>query len=106
MIETNRILAQSAPAATTLTDAYKAPDGGAKLGQIVITNQDAGASTVRIAISKDGDAIAASHYLYYTLSIAIAETKVLTLNLTLNVNDVVRVYSSSGNVSFQLLEAA
>lgn len=96
------INAQSIPAATTLTDAYTVPAlTTAVLSSIVVCNQGS-STTFRIAHSIAGAADTAAQYLYYNQAIAANATFTATLGITLTAGDVIRVYSVTGNVSFNI----
>jgi hypothetical protein len=93
-------LAQSAPAATTLTDAYTVPTGQNATVEVVICNRGA-AANIRLQHAINGAASANAQYLLYDYPLAASETKV-TARFTVRAGDVVRVYSSTGNVSFNI----
>ncbi len=93
-------LAQSAPAATTLTDAYTVPTAKHATIEVVCCNRG-GATSVRLQHAINGAASANAQYLLYDLAIGANEAKV-TSRFTAAAGDVVRVYSASGNVSFNI----
>lgn len=92
-------LAQSAPAATTLTNAYTTPAGRRSTVEVVICNRSAVATTVRLSYAIAGAADAASQYLLYDFALN-GNASISTARFTTNATDVVRVYSTSGNVTF------
>jgi hypothetical protein len=63
MATTYKVLAQSAPLATTNTDVYTV--GATKqtiISTVTICNRSASAATYRIAVRPDGDTLANEHY--------------------------------------------
>ncbi len=93
-------LAQSSPAATTLSDAYTVPAGKRATVEVVICNR-AALTTVRMSQAINGAADALSQYLLYNYEIQ-ANDAISTARFTANGGDVVRVYSTSGSVTFQV----
>ena len=103
MAITYKTLAQSAPSATTNTDVYTV--GASKqavVSTITVCNRSASAATYRIAIRPDGASIANEHYIAYDVAIAANDTTALTLGFTIDASDVVTVYASTANLSFNL----
>src|SRR5688572_11119158 len=98
------VLAQILPSITTLTDAYiVAQNRIASLGAIVITNQANTNASCRVSIALAGSADDLKQYIIYDLELCPNETIDFTLPLILNKTDVIRVYSSSGSISFNIL---
>ena len=93
-------LAQVAPLATTLTDAYTVPALRQATIEVVICNT-AGAATVRISHAVNGAADNVKQYLVYDYPLAIGETKA-TARWTARAGDVIRVYSSTATVAFNI----
>lgn len=93
-------LAQSSPAATTLTSIYTVPSGKRATVEVVICNR-AALTTVRLSQAINGAADALAQYLLYGYEIE-ANDAVSTARFTANGGDVIRVYSASGNVTFQV----
>ena len=103
MASTYKVLAQSAPSATTNTDVYTVGSGkSAVVSTITVANRAASAATYRIAIRPAGASIANQHYIAYDVAIAANDTTCLTLGITLAATDVVTVYASTANFSFNL----
>lgn len=97
------VLAQSKPAATTLTDAYTVPASTqATISTIVVANQSAAATTFRISVAVAGASDTAAQYLYYDISIPGNDTFAATIGVTLGETDVVRVYNADATCSFSL----
>jgi hypothetical protein len=93
-------LAQSVPAAVTLTPVYTVPVGKRATVEVVICNRG-GAATVRLSHAVGGAADAASQYLLYDFVLPAGEAKV-TANFTMTTADVVRVYSTTATVAFNV----
>jgi hypothetical protein len=97
MATTYKVLAQSAPLATTNTDVYTV--GATKqtiISTVTICNRSASAATYRIAVRPDGDTLANEHYLAYDTTVPANDTIALTLGITCDASDVVTVYASTG----------
>lgn len=103
MANSYSVLAQSAPAAATLTAAYTVPAATQTIiSTIIVCNRSAVYTKFRIAISPDGAAIADQHYLYYDILIPGNDTFAATLGVTINASDVVRVYAQDATLSFNI----
>jgi hypothetical protein len=101
MADTLKILGQSNPNATTLTDLYTVPSStSATVSSIVVCNRSSTATSFRISVSIAGAAIANEQYLYYDVPIAGNDTFVATLGITLATTDKVRVYATLATLSF------
>ena len=101
MAYTYKVLAQSAPSATTATDVYTVGSGKqAIISTITVANRSATARTYRIAIRPAGATLANEHYIAYDVSLAANDTTALTLGITLTATDVVTVYASTTDLSF------
>ena len=99
---TYKVLAQSAPSATTNTDIYTVTSGkSAVISTIAITNRDTSAS-FRIAVRPAGATIANQHYIAYDNYINQYDSVYLTIGITLASTDVITVYASSANLSFSI----
>ena len=104
MTDTFSVLAQSKPAATTLTDSYTVPASTqAVVSSVVVCNQSATATSFRISVAKAGAADTAAQYFYYDLSIDGNDTFVATIGISLAATDVVRVYNTLATLSFNVL---
>jgi hypothetical protein len=96
-----KILGQNAPSATTATTLYTVPASTETVvSSITICNRGASAGTARIAVREDGDALANAHYVLYDASIPANDTLTLTIGLTLEATDVITVYASSADFTF------
>ena len=96
-----KVLAQSAPSATTNTDIYTVGAGKqAIISTITVANRSASARTYRIAIRPAGATLANQHYVAYDVTLAANDTTALTLGITLTATDVITVYASTTDLSF------
>ena len=103
MADTIIVLAQSMPAAATLTDLYTVPGATSTVvSSVTVCNQVAMATSWRLSVAIAGAANSGKQYLYYDLPHQANDTFIATIGLTLGAGDVVRVYSTDGNLSFNL----
>jgi hypothetical protein len=98
-----KVLAQSAPAATTATNVYTVPPTTETvISTIIIANRDSSAGTFRLSVRPDGDAQADEHYIAYDVPIAGADSTTLTLGITMDAADVLTAYCSSADMSINV----
>ena len=98
-----KVLAQSAPSATTATDVYTVPSStSAVISTIVVANRAAAPATYRIAIRPNGATLANQHYIAYDVTVGASDSTTLTLGITVDAADVITVYASTANLSFNL----
>ena len=103
MAATYKVLGQSAPSATTNTDVYTVPSATSTVvSTITVCNRSAVAVTYRIAIRPAGASIANQHYIAYDIALAANDTTALTLGVSLATTDVVTVYASTANLTFNI----
>jgi len=93
-------LAQVIPAATTLTTGYTVPAAKRGTVEVVICNRG-GAATVRLSHAIGGAADTGAQYLLYDFVVPAGETKV-TARITVAATDVIRVYSTTATVAFNI----
>jgi hypothetical protein len=106
MASTYKVLAQSAPSATTNTDVYTVGSGkSAVVSTITVCNRAASSATYRIAIRVAGATIANEDYIAYDSVVPANDTINLTIGVTLAATDVVTVYASTANLSINLFGA-
>ena len=94
-------LGQTRPAATTLTDSYTVPALKHAAVQIIIANVGGVAATVRVSHAINGAADTLAQYVLYDLALAVAASS-STARFAVRAGDVVRVYASTANVSFNI----
>jgi len=96
-----KILGQSAPAATTEVDLYTVPAAtDAVVSTITVCNRGTASGTYRIYVAVAGAAAANQQYLVYDANLAAKATVALTLGITLDATDKLRVYASTADFSF------
>jgi hypothetical protein len=98
-----KILGQSAPSATTETTLYTVPSATETIvSTLTVTNRSTSDATFRVSISDNGAATANKDYIVYDISCPGNGFLAFTLGITANATDVIRVYASSANLSFNL----
>jgi hypothetical protein len=103
MATTYKVLGQSAPAATTAANLYTVPAAtSAVISTLVVANRVATAATYRISIRPGGASQANQHYIAYDVTVGASDSTTLTLGITLAATDVVTVYASTADLSFNL----
>jgi hypothetical protein len=96
-----KVLGQSAPSATTATALYTVPSATeAVISTISVCNRGTATATFRLSVRPDGAGLANQHYIVYDASIAAKDTLFLTVGATMNASDVLEVYASTGDFSF------
>lgn len=100
MAETIKVLAQSAPAATTNTNVYTVPSATeAVISTVVVANRANTAGSFRLAVRPAGASIANQHYIAYDVGIAANDSTTLTLGITMAATDILTAYASSADMS-------
>jgi glucose-6-phosphate dehydrogenase assembly protein OpcA len=98
-----KVLAQSAPSATTNTNIYTVPAStSAVVSTLVVANRAASPATYRIAVRPAGATIANQHYAAYDVTVGASDSTTLTLGITLATTDVITVYASTANLTFSV----
>ena len=98
-----KVLAQSTPAVTTLTDVYTVPASTiAVISTLVICNRSAVATTFRISIAVAGAADDVKQYIFYDIPIAGNDSFVASLGVALAATDKVRAYIGAATLSITL----
>lgn len=102
MANTFKVLGQSDPSATTLTDVYTVPASTeTTISTLTVANRSSSATSFRISVAPAGAADSDEQYLYYDIATAGNDTFAATLGITLEATDVVRVYATDATLSFQ-----
>jgi len=103
MPTTYKVLGQSAPAATTATTLYTVPAATSTVvSTIVVSNRVITDATYRIAIRPLGATLANQHYIAYDVTVGGGDSTTLTLGVTLAATDIVTVYASTADLSFNI----
>ena len=98
-----KVLAQSAPSATTATDVYTVGSGlEVVVSTIIIANRAAAAGTFRLSVRPNGASQTNAMYLAYDVPIAANDSTTLTLGITMDAADVLTAYCSSGDMSINV----
>jgi hypothetical protein len=98
-----KVLGQSAPSATTNTDVYTVPSSTqAVISTITVANRSSSSITYRLAVRPNGASISNQHYIAFGASVSANDTVALTLGITVNATDVITIWASSVDVSFNL----
>ena len=101
-----RLLGQSAPSATTLTSLYACGSGiQTVVSSITIANRGTVVATYRVAVRDNGDSIANQHYIAYDAPVPPNDSIALTLGLVLEQNDILSVFASNADLTFQAFGA-
>ena len=101
MATTYKVLGQLNPSATTATTLYTCPASTQTvISTITICNQAGTSGTYRIAVRPNGATLSAEHYVVYDATIQANTTAAYTLGITIDASDVVTIYASSANISF------
>jgi hypothetical protein len=103
MANAYKVLAQSAPSATTATDVYTVPAATETvISTVIIANRAASAGTFRLSVRPNGGTQTNAMYCAYDVPVAANDSTTLTLGLTLDATDVITVYCSSANMSINI----
>lgn len=102
MATTYKVLGQVNPSATTNTTLYTVPALTSTVCSTITICNIGASTTYRIAIRPSGNILENKHYIAYEAAINQYDTIMLTLGITLAATDVVTVYASTANVSFQI----
>lgn len=100
---TYKILGQSNPSATTLTDLYTVPAlTQAVCSTLVVCNRSATPTSFRYSVAPAGAADSPEQYNAFDIPINGNESQPITIGMTLGPADVVRVYATLATLSFNL----
>ena len=103
MADSLKVLGQVDASATTITTLYTVPDmTQTTVSSIVAANRTGSAITFRLSVHVGGASADDKQYLYYGKSVAANDTLNIVIGITLNQEDVVKVYTSASNMSFNM----
>ena len=95
-----KVLAQSAPSATTATDVYTVGSGiETVISTIIIANRAGTAGSFRLSVRPNGASQTNAMYCAYDVPIAANDSTTLTLGITMDAADVLTAYCSSADMS-------
>lgn len=98
-----KVLGQSAPAATTSADVYTVPSATETIvSTIVVANRGTTSGSYRLSVRPNGAAVANQHYIAYDVPLGANDSVALTLGITIDATDVISVYASTANFSFNV----
>jgi glucose-6-phosphate dehydrogenase assembly protein OpcA len=101
MATTYKVLGQVAPSATTATTLYTVPSATSTVvSTIAVCNRAATSATYRIAIRVAGSALSNEEYIAYDAAITANNSTFITIGVTLAATDVITVYASTADLSF------
>jgi hypothetical protein len=96
-----KVLGQVAPSATTATSLYTVPAATeAVISTVVVANRVGTDATYRISVRPDGETLANKHYIAYDVTVGGSDSTTITLGITMNATDVLEVYASTADLSF------
>lgn len=99
MADNYGVLGQAAPGPGVMADVYTPPIGKVAHIRVVVANRAAVPDAFRVAVSTDGAALDASHYIAYDMPIT-ENDSVISAPLVINASDILRVFSSLGDLTF------
>tara|TARA_R100000951_G_scaffold58816_1_gene49468 strand:- start:258 stop:587 length:330 start_codon:yes stop_codon:yes gene_type:complete len=103
MSDAIKILGQLDVSATTVTTLYTTPDlTQTTVSSLVICNRSGSAITFRVSVHVEGASADDKQFLFYNQSLAAETTQTVVIGICLGQKDVMKVYSSAANVSFNL----
>ena len=103
MADSLKVLGQLDPSATTVTTLYTVPDmTQTTISSIVAANRTGSAITFRLSVHVAGAGADDKQYLYYDKSVAANDSFAIVIGITLNQADVLKVYTSAVNMSFNV----
>lgn len=103
MANAYKVLAQSAPSATTATDVYTVPSATeAVISTIIIANRSSSAGTYRLSVRPNGAAQSNLHFIAFDVPIAGNDSTTLTLGVTMDAADVLTAFCSSADMSINV----
>ena len=103
MADILKVLGQVDPSATTTTTLYTVPDmTQTTISSIVAANRTGSAITFRLSVHVAGAGADDKQYLYYDKSVAANDSLTIVIGITLNQTDVLKVYTSAVDMSFNV----
>ena len=103
MADSLKVLGQLDPASTTTTVLYTVPDKTqTTVSSVVAANRTGSAITFRLSVHVAGATADDKQYLYYDKSVAANDSLTIVIGITLNQTDVIKVYTSAVDMSFNI----
>ena len=103
MADVIKVLGQLDVSATTITTLYTVPDlAQTTVSSLVICNRSGSGITFRVSVHVAGAGADDKQFIFYDEALAATTTKTVVIGMCLNQADVVKVYASAANVSFNM----
>ncbi len=103
MTDAIKVLGQLDPSATTTTVLYTVPDlAQTTVSSLVICNRTGSAITFRVSVHVANASANDKQFLFFDESLAATTTRTVVIGMCLSQSDVLKVYASAANVSFNL----
>ncbi|MAS98089.1 MAG: hypothetical protein CMF29_07575 [Kiritimatiellaceae bacterium] len=98
-----KVLGQLDVSATTITTLYTVPDlTQTTVSSLVICNRSSSGITFRVSVHVAGAGADDKQFIFYNEALAATTTRTVVIGMCLNQADVVKVYSSAADVSFNM----
>ena len=105
MAITYKVLGQINPAPNTLTTVNTVPSSTQTIVSTLSVCNSGAASNYRVAVTQSGQTTNVAHYIVFDTGLNGLDTAFLTIGLTLNSNDSIRVYANTANIIFNVFGA-
>ena len=103
MADAIKVLGQLEVSATTITTLYTVPDlTQTTVSSLVVCNRGGSGITFRVSVHVNGAGADDKQFIFYDEDLAATTTRTVVIGMCLGQKDVVKVYSSAANVSFNL----
>ena len=103
MADAIKVLGQLDVSATTITTLYTVPDlTQTTVSSLVICNRSSSGITFRVSVHVAGAGADDKQFIFYYEALAATTTRTVVIGMCLNQADVVKVYSSAADVSFNM----
>ena len=103
MADAIKVLGQLDVSATTTTTLYTVPDlTKTTVSSLVVCNRGGSGITFRVSVHVNGAGADDKQFIFYDEDLAATTTRTVVIGMCLGQKDVVKVYSSAANVSFNL----
>ena len=103
MADAIKVLGQLDVSATTITTLYTVPDlTQTTVSSLVVCNRSGSGITFRVSVHVNGAGADNKQFIFYDEALAATTTRTVVIGMCLGQKDVVKVYSSAANVSFNL----
>jgi hypothetical protein len=98
-----KVLGQLDVSATTITTLYTTPDlTQTTVSSLVVCNRSGSGITFRVSVHVNGAGADDKQFIFYDEALAATTTRTVVIGICLGQKDIVKVYSSAANVSFNL----